>query len=76
MDTFSISLVHKKIFPILMLSWKISRIKVLKSESAALTAFYVIQLCWFSHFLPNLSDLSLDRWKFFHTKLGETFCVV
>ena len=27
----------------------------------------------FSNFLPNLSTLSLDRWKFFHTKLGEVF---
>ena len=27
----------------------------------------------FANFLPNLSVLSLDRWKFFHTKLGEVF---
>ena len=27
----------------------------------------------FANFLPNLSIFSLDRWKFFHTKLGEVF---
>ena len=27
----------------------------------------------FANFLPNLNVLSLDRWKFFHTKLGEVF---
>ncbi len=27
----------------------------------------------FSNFLPNMRVLSIDRWKFFHTKLGEVF---
>ena len=27
----------------------------------------------FANFLPNLRTLSIDRWAFFHTKLGEVF---
>lgn len=27
----------------------------------------------FANFLPNMSSLSLDRWSFFHTKLGTVY---